>query len=71
MLLITCKGKTLFLCKQRIISNFYTILIREVLALITQKVFQYTFSILGVLSLGFFYYQMFKGESRKSDNQPK
>lgn len=40
--------------------------------MITQKIIQYTFSILGVISLGFFYYQMFKGESRKSDNnQPK
>ncbi|MBM7602154.1 hypothetical protein JOC75_000124 [Metabacillus crassostreae] len=39
--------------------------------MITQKVFQYIFSILGVISLGFFYFQMFKGESRKSNNEQK
>jgi hypothetical protein len=32
----------------------------------TLKLLQYTFSILGVLSLSFIYYQLFKGESRKS-----
>lgn len=39
--------------------------------MITQKVLQYTFSIFGVLSLGFFYYQMFKGESRNDDKKSK
>jgi hypothetical protein len=32
----------------------------------TLKLLQYVFSILGVLSLGFIYYQLFNGESRKS-----
>ncbi len=38
--------------------------------MITQKILQYTFSILGVLSLGFFYYQMFKGETKKDNKHP-
>ncbi len=39
--------------------------------MISHKIIQYIFSILGVISLGFFYWQMFKGESKKSTDEQK